>query len=144
MLFTILDIIILFATKRGIHGKRTTTEKFSNGDKNPITVSITNYYTFKVIARIIDEIPEQFQVRNFDIKRSIAASSNKAIEYELRPTERGEYHFGKLNIYISSAIGLVSRRFIFDDQWSLSKLKNMYWVMIFEPLTGRRLRRKTN
>ncbi|MFP2996019.1 DUF58 domain-containing protein [Spongiivirga sp. MCCC 1A20706] len=116
LMFTFLDIIILFATKRGILGKRETTEKFSNGDPNPIKVSITNYYTFKVIARIIDEIPEQFQVRNFKIKRSLPASSSKAVEYELRPTERGEYHFGKLNIYISSAIGLVSRRFIFDDQ----------------------------
>ncbi|NER16073.1 DUF58 domain-containing protein [Spongiivirga citrea] len=116
VIFTILDIIILFATRKGILGKRTTTEKFSNGDNNPITVTITNYYTFKVHAKIIDEIPEQFQVRNFSVKRAIDASSNKAIEYELRPTERGEYHFGKLNIYISSAIGLVSRRFIFDDQ----------------------------
>ncbi len=116
IIFTILDIIILFATRKGILGKRTTTEKFSNGDNNPVTVTITNYYTFKINAKIIDEIPEQFQVRNFSVKRAIGASSNKAIEYELRPTERGEYHFGKLNIYISSAIGLVSRRFIFDDQ----------------------------
>ena len=43
-------------------------------------------------------------------------SSTSVLSYELRPTERGEYHFGKLNIYIKSVFGLVSRRFVFDDE----------------------------
>lgn len=113
---TALDIFILFSAKRGVLGKRELPEKFSNGDPNPIHLYIENFYTFPVYVKIIDEIPEQFQVRNFNIEMKFNSSSSNNLKYDLRPTERGEYHFGKLNIYVSSIFGLVARRFIFNDQ----------------------------
>ncbi len=109
-----MDIMILFFARTGIEGTRITPEKLSNGDVNLINVSIKNYYTFPVSAKIIDEIPFQFQVRDFEIKRNIKASSQDEINYELRPTERGEYSFGNLNVYISSPLRLISRRFQFN------------------------------
>ncbi|WP_026755443.1 DUF58 domain-containing protein [Sediminibacter sp. Hel_I_10] len=112
---TILDTIILFAAKRGVVGKRLLPEKFSNGDQNPIHLEISNYYTFNVNVTIIDEIPEQFQVRDFSILRKLDASSTSQMAYELRPVERGEYHFGKLNIYVTSVFGFVARRFTTDQ-----------------------------
>lgn len=90
-------------------------EKLSNGDENPVAISIKNYYTFAIQVKVIDEIPFQFQVRNFEIKRKIKASSQDDIQYFLRPTERGEYQFGKLNIYVSSPLRLISRRFMFEN-----------------------------
>ena len=115
LVFSILDVLLLFAAKKGINGTRILPEKFSNGDQNPIRVTIENYYTFPVIIKIIDEIPTQFQVRNFSIERKLNASSKTELQYELRPTERGEYHFGKLNIYATSVFGLIARRFSFCD-----------------------------
>ncbi|WP_233268003.1 DUF58 domain-containing protein [Algibacter sp. L3A6] len=112
---TFLDAILLFVAKKGIKGKRNLPEKFSNGDQNAIGVSIENFYTFPIFIRIIDEIPVQFQVRDFKIDRKLDASSLTELEYELRPTERGEYQFGKLNIYATSVFGLIARRFWFDD-----------------------------
>ncbi len=114
--FVFLDIIILYATRTGISGKRETPEKFSNGDENPILIQLENYYTFAIDVKIIDEIPEQFQVRDFSIEKKIPASSAIALKYKLRPTERGEYIFGKLNVYVLSILGLVSRRFYFDNE----------------------------
>lgn len=116
LVFTILDIILLFSTKKGVNGLRILQEKFSNGDQNPIQLSIENYYTFPILIKIIDEIPVQFQVRNFNIERKLDATSKTDLQYELRPTERGEYHFGKLNIYVTSPFGIISRRYSFDDQ----------------------------
>ncbi|MGC1203935.1 MAG: DUF58 domain-containing protein [Flavobacteriaceae bacterium] len=113
---TFLDALILFATKKGLKGSRNLPEKFSNGDQNPIQLTLENFYTFPVYARIIDEIPEQFQARDFKIDRKLKASSKTELQYELRPTERGEYHFGKLNIYITSTFGLIARRFSFNDK----------------------------
>lgn len=98
-----------------MEGNRMMAEKLSNGDENPIAISIKNYYTFAILVKVIDEIPFQFQVRNFEIKRKIKASSQDDIQYFLRPTERGEYHFGKLNIYVSSPLRLISRRFMFEN-----------------------------
>lgn len=112
--FTALDILILFTAKTGIKAKRLCPEKFSNGDENPINLSVENYYTFPVFATIIDEVPEQFQLRNFNINRKLPASGAINLEYTLRPTKRGEYHFGSLNIFITSALGIVARRFTFS------------------------------
>lgn len=112
---TVLDTILLFAAKNGVKGSRVIPEKFSNGDENPVRILVNNYYTFNVHINIIDEIPEQFQVRNFSIKRKLDPSSSSEIEYKLRPVERGEYHFGKLNIYVTSIFGLIARRFTYDD-----------------------------
>lgn len=112
--FLVLDIMILFFAKTGIEATRITPEKLSNGDENPINVSIRNYYSFPISAKIIDEIPFQFQVRNFQIIRNVKASSEDEINYYLRPTERGEYSFGNLNIYVSSPLRLISRRFTFN------------------------------
>ncbi|QOG01984.1 DUF58 domain-containing protein [Flavobacterium sp. MDT1-60] len=108
-----LDILLLYLSK-GIEASRKTPEKLSNGDLNPIQVTIKNQYTFPVSVKIIDEIPFQFQVRDFKIIKTIPASAQKEIGYDLRPTERGEYSFGNLNIYVSSPLKLISRRFTFD------------------------------
>ncbi|MHA7843693.1 MAG: DUF58 domain-containing protein [Winogradskyella sp.] len=112
---TVLDTILLFAAKNGVKGDRVLPEKFSNGDENSVRIILQNFYTFNVYINIIDEIPEQFQVRDFGISRKLNASSSSELEYKLRPTERGEYHFGKLNIYVTSVFGLVSRRFMYCD-----------------------------
>ncbi len=112
--FFLLDILILFSSKNGIVAKRTTPEKLSNGDDNPISISVRNYYTFAIQTKFIDEVPFQFQVRDFEINRKIKAASIDAFQYQLRPVERGEYYFGNLNIYVSSPLQLVSRRYTFD------------------------------
>lgn len=109
-----LDILLLYLTRTGLEAERITPEKLSNGDLNPIKINLKNHYTFPVSVKIIDEIPFQFQVRNFKIVKTIKATTQKEIGYDLRPTERGEYHFGSLNIYVSSPLRLISRRFIFD------------------------------
>lgn len=112
---TLLDILLLFFTRRGLNAQRILPEKFSNGDQNPVKLSIENFYTFPVFVKIIDEIPEQFQMRNFSILRKLDPTSISDLQYELRPVERGEYHFGKLNVYLYSVFGLVARRFSFDN-----------------------------
>jgi uncharacterized protein (DUF58 family) len=113
--FFVLDVLLLFFAKSGIAATRTTTEKLSNGDENPIHLNIKNFYTFPIAIKVIDEIPFQFQVRNFEINKTVKASSETEINYFLRPTERGEYHFGNLNVYVNSPLQIVSRRFTFNN-----------------------------
>lgn len=115
MVFVAIDILILFSARNSLEAARIVPEKLSNGDENQVEVTLRNYYTFPVWAKVIDEIPFQFQLRNFEISRKIKPAAEDAFAYTLRPTERGEYHFGKLNIYVSSPLRLVSRRFSFGD-----------------------------
>ncbi|NNK88083.1 MAG: DUF58 domain-containing protein, partial [Flavobacteriaceae bacterium] len=107
--------IILFSAKRGIRAVRELPDKFSNGDQNPVILSIENFYSLKIVARIIDEIPEQFQLRDFEIKRVLEPASISKLNYELRPVSRGEYHFGNLYVFASTQLGLIARRFALED-----------------------------
>lgn len=108
----LVDLILLYKQK-GISANRQLPEKLSNGDDNPIHLSITNSYNFKTDLVLIDELPFQYQKRDFEINTQLNQHEEKKITYTLRPLERGEYYFGNLNIYVNSPIGLVTRRFQF-------------------------------
>lgn len=107
-----VDLGLLFV-KSGIKAQRSLPEKLSNGDINVIEIILSNQYHFNCELRLIDELPFQYQKRDFEITTSISSNSEKKLTYNLRPIERGEYYFGHLNVYVKSPIGLVSRRYQF-------------------------------
>ncbi len=100
----------------GLKGKRILPEKFSNSDPNEVNIQLDNRYTFKIELLIIDELPIQFQKRDFDKTIFIKGKQLKTFQYTVRPVERGEYSFGKLNCYTSSEIGLLRKRYVFDNE----------------------------
>ncbi len=106
--------MVLYATKKGIEASRILPEKFSNSDFNIIPVQIKNQYSFTTTIAVIDEIPVQFQKRNFLKTGTITPKSILDFEYSLRPVQRGEYSFGNLYIYTMTRIGFVKRRYSFD------------------------------
>ena len=85
----------------------------SNGDDNPIEITLQNDYNFTADLQLIDEMPFQYQKRDFEIDTQLSKHNKKKITYTLRPLERGEYYFGSLNIYVNSPIALVTRRYEF-------------------------------
>jgi uncharacterized protein (DUF58 family) len=108
------DILSVFRSGR-IYASRQTPERMSNGDNNDIRIHIENHYAFPVKISIIDEIPFQFQLRDFEVRDTLPSHSEKTFRYFLKPVKRGEYSFGALNIYVQGIIGFVNRRFIFDQ-----------------------------
>ncbi len=112
----LVDFILVFASKGSIVGERIIPDKFSNGDQNPITIRVLNSYLFTVGLKVLDEIPHQFQKRDFEIKTKLTKGEQKVFNYELRPVERGEYAFGNLNIFVTSPLKLVSKRYTFNSQ----------------------------
>jgi len=115
LVFFFSDIYMLFSAKKGINARRILTEKFSNSDENPVSITVKNNYKFNIEAKIIDELPNQFQKRDFEHIVNLKAIENYNFEYEVTPVERGEYHFGNLNIYVSSPLKIVARRFQFQE-----------------------------
>lgn len=109
-----IDILLLFRNN-GLNASRIHPERLSNGDKNEIKIHAENKYKFPVHLTIIDEIPPQFQIRNFSIKEKLNSNEEKYYWYTLRPVKRGTYVFGKLNIYVSGMIGFTSRRYIYNS-----------------------------
>ena len=106
----VFDIFLLYRNRTGIQAQRLLPEKLSNGDDNSIEIKVVNRFQFKTSVKIIDELPIQWQIRDFKIEAILNASEEKKFTYQVRPTERGEYHFGNLNIFSSTVLGLVARR----------------------------------
>ena len=111
-----MDILLLYLNKKGVEGTRTIPDRLSNGDQNQINISIRNTYAFAGHFKIIDELPVQFQKRDFLKEVQIAPGNRKRIRYQVRPLERGEYHFGALNIFIHTPLRLAVRRQKFAKQ----------------------------
>ena len=110
-----LDVFVLFRNKSGVVAKRITDSKLSNGDDNVVSIQIENRYGFKIHITLIDELPIQFQLRDFERKISIESSKENYIRYSLRPVVRGEYYFGSIRIFVSSGIKLIEKRFSFEQ-----------------------------
>ncbi|SDR89204.1 DUF58 domain-containing protein [Gramella sp. MAR_2010_147] len=107
------DVVTLYSRSL-ISADRILPEKFSNSDENIVEISILNKHVFKVYAEIIDEIPVQFQKRDFLKSLKLPAHKKNRFNYLLKPLKRGEYIFGNLNIYISTFLKLAKRRYIFN------------------------------
>lgn len=100
----------------GLNGKRILPEKFSNSDSNDVNIQLKNKYSFKIYVAIVDELPVQFQKRDFFKTTHIPGKNNNTLQYQVRPIDRGEYLFGNLNCYVTSIIGLIRRRYTFDNK----------------------------
>ncbi len=112
----VIDLILLYhkGSKNKISGKRQLPERFSNGDLNKVHISLSNHHGYKIKVKVIDELPTQFQKRDFLEVFNLKPFDQKNFTYTVRPVYRGEYHFGALNIIINSPLCLISRRYIFD------------------------------
>ncbi|CAG5007291.1 hypothetical protein DYBT9275_04014 [Dyadobacter sp. CECT 9275] len=115
LVFTAADIYILFRIRQGIFARRHVPERLSNGDDNPVTIFLENNYAFKINIEVVDEIPHQFQRRDVLFLTKMAPGAQQQIHYELRPVQRGTYDFGKINVFVSSPLRLLMRRYRFDQ-----------------------------
>lgn len=132
ILIFIVDYLLLFNQKNAVLAQRILPEKLSNGDENPVKIDIRNNYPFKIKTKTIDEIPFQFQKRDFLIERVISRGRNVFFQYVLEPKERGEYSFGNLNIFVESPIGFVSRRFTFQKDAMLPSYPSFIHLRKYE------------
>ena len=115
MLLVVLDLLMLYKTANGVFAKRIAPERLSNGDENELSIYIESFYPFNMDIGIIDEIPEQFQKRDVWFKTTMKPREHKQILYKLRPTRRGEYGFGFIRVFVKSPLGLISRRYNFEQ-----------------------------
>ena len=115
MLMLLVDGIMLYRPKKGVFARREAPERLSNGDENPLSIYLENHYDFPVQIQIIDEIPFQFQKRDLMFRTALQPAETQILEYTLRPTKRGEYSFGAVNVYVKSPIRLLKRRYQFSQ-----------------------------
>lgn len=113
--FFLLDIVTIYRPKRGIQAVRNSPDRLSNGDINTVSISVTNRYSFKISATIVEEVPFQFQKRNLTFRTSLGVARNQVLYYDLRPVQRGVYYFGAINVFVAGIFGFITRRYIFNE-----------------------------
>ncbi|MBK8710368.1 MAG: DUF58 domain-containing protein [Niastella sp.] len=106
----LVDYVFLFFIGKRPVADRQLPDRFSNGDENPVKLFVQNKNNFGVRITIIDELPFQFQKRDFEIDQYFAPIKSHWINYALRPVSRGEYEFGNINLFMRSMLGLLEQR----------------------------------
>jgi uncharacterized protein (DUF58 family) len=109
----LVDGLLMFGKRYALRAERITAERWSNGDDNKVGLHFQNNYSFPVSAYIIDEVPPQFQDRNWHRSTRIERNSEQQIVYTMKPLTRGEYSFGNINVFVKGPLKLAKRRFVF-------------------------------
>lgn len=115
LLLILIDGLLLYRTRNGLFARRQAPERLSNGDDNELGIYIENFYPFPVRIGVIDEIPFQFQKRDVWFETSLTSRQHKVLAYVLKPLKRGEYEFGLIRVFVQSPLGLLSRRYNFEE-----------------------------
>ncbi|AXY78279.1 DUF58 domain-containing protein [Paraflavitalea soli] len=128
----LLDYVNLFFNRKGVTAVRELTERFSNGDENKVQLVLKNHYHFRVHLKVIDEIPIQFQRRDFELSTSLAGEEQQRLVYQLRPVERGEYIFHDTNLFIKSPLNVVVRRIKIEQEQMIKVFPSYLALRQFE------------
>ncbi|WP_421807688.1 DUF58 domain-containing protein [Flagellimonas sp.] len=108
------DLYWLYSTKNGIKAHRNLPKKLSNSDENKLSIHLSSQFPFRTLVSIIDELPVQFQKRDFEHHTDLQKGEPYLFEYSLLPMERGEYVFGNLIVFASSPLRIIKRKFTFQ------------------------------
>ncbi|MEI7470968.1 MAG: DUF58 domain-containing protein [Chitinophagaceae bacterium] len=106
----LVDYLFLFVFSKAPTAQRILADRLSNGDENKIEIQVKNNMPFTVDIELIDELPVQFQKRDWLLKQRFKAKEQRSIIYVMRPVQRGVYGFGRIILYVKSLLGLLLRR----------------------------------
>jgi uncharacterized protein (DUF58 family) len=109
------DAAVLYWRHPKLICKRELNPVFSLGDPNPLTLYVENQGAIHFNLQIADEIPIQFQKRDFELQLSLPGGESRLLEQYLKPLTRGIYAFGAIRVFCSTQLGLVERRLFFNQ-----------------------------
>jgi len=136
----LVDVILLFNPKVEVKVRRRLPKIFSLGDANVVKLELTNLSDRALKLTVIDELPFQFQKRDFQQEITLATDENTTIAYQLTPFERGSYDFGAVNVFLETNFGLVQRRHRHDYEMSIPVYPSVlqmkkYSILAFDRMT---------
>ena len=85
----LLDVVLLFNRRVELHAERQLPRIFNLADANAVKLEVENRSQLPLAMTLIDELPPQFQIRDFEKHLYLKPGELQLISYELRPMERG-------------------------------------------------------
>lgn len=106
----LVDVLLLFGRMPSLLCRRVLNPVFSLSDPNPVEIYLENRSALRLDLTVVDELPDQFQRRDFEIKLRLRPGEPYVLRHELRPMSRGAFFFGNLNVFAATRLGLIERR----------------------------------
>lgn len=106
----LIDALLVFSNQQPLTAKRICADRFSNGDDNAVALHISNHRNYRVDINLSDELPYQFGSLIKPYRFTLAGNETVSFTYTVKPFERGEHHFGIINIFLYSPLGLLIRQ----------------------------------
>lgn len=103
--------MLYFVRSKQMVAERGCRDRFSNGDPNEVEISLRSPYSFSTYVEVIDEMPIDFQMRDFVLCDKFSAQEERKLTYSLTPHHRGTYCFNRIRVYFATPIGLLYRRY---------------------------------
>jgi uncharacterized protein (DUF58 family) len=135
----IVDFILLYAVKKPVFANRTLPHIFSLNDPNPVGIELVNHTQLRFLFELIDELPLQFQIRDFLIKGSILQKEKKVLNYYPEPKSRGLYQFGHIQLYLKTKLGFCKRKISSGTPQSVSVFPSVIQMKKYQLLSMQKL-----
>lgn len=111
---TIIDVVLVFSEKHPLIVKRNVKSRLDLGDKNKVTLEVTNATSQLISFTLIEGYPVEMQDRTSSFSGMLKPITKEVFSYTFTPKRRGEYEFGSPFVMIRSIFYLASRRLDLD------------------------------
>jgi uncharacterized protein (DUF58 family) len=132
IVFTSLDAILLFVNKNPFTVERVIPSMLNLGDSNFVEITIQNNINQHLNLQFIESFPVQLQRRNRQFDFLLIAGGTKQLSYHFKPTQRGEYIFGDVWVFVASMMNLTRRRIIIPLEQTVNVYPSILQMKQFE------------
>ncbi|MDF1694485.1 MAG: DUF58 domain-containing protein [Saprospiraceae bacterium] len=133
LILAVFEFATLWYLSKSIKASRKVNKKLSLGDPQVITYNVVNNANIKLHFELTDELPFQFQHRGYTNTGKVNSNQSLEIPFKIRPTERGEYRFGQLHMYISLPwLGFVQRKITHSIQEDIAVFPSFIQMKKYE------------
>lgn len=143
MALVFTDIALLYARRPDVVCLREVPPVLSLSDPNPVKIFLENRSRLHLHLTVVDELPVQFQRRDFEVEWNLQPGSSYLIEHSLRPVTRGVYAFGNINLFAATRLGLVERRLIFKQPQEVDVYPSIIQMKRYELRAMRQISHET-
>ncbi len=108
----VFDYYRLYRIAAKITAERFTPRVLSLSDEMNIRIRLFNGSNRSVSVRVIDELPFDLQIRDHHIDLELKPEADRELRYPIRPLTRGEYGFGRINLWLTTSWKLAEWRVV--------------------------------
>jgi uncharacterized protein (DUF58 family) len=139
LLAVVVDALLIFNKNLSVGAQRHLPKVFSLGDANEVRIELENRSAMPLDLRVVDELPFQFQRRDFEMPIALKGGERQTLAYLLTPSSRGEYGFGDTLLFLRTPLGLAERRIRQQNALSLPVYPSILQMKQFELKAFKRL-----